>query len=347
MSSAADKKGKSEPRRINLALQGGGSHGAFTWGVLDRLLEIEDLEIVGLSGTSAGAMNAVVTANGIARGGRKAAREDLARFWHMTMEAAAWSPAHPTPIDKLVSPGNMDYSPGWLLLDASTRLMSPYQLNPSGWNPLRDILNEMIDFDVLRETGVVELFVCATNVKTGRAKVFSRNEITTEAVLGSACLPHMFQAIEVEGQYYWDGGFMGNPPIFPLIYGTGCEDVMIVQINPINIDYVPQTPAEIRDRENALSFNSSLMLELRAIHFVRRMIDEGRLERGRYKRLNLHMVDAEATMSRLTYSSKLNADADFLDMLFKLGREKTENWLKENYSKIGVEGTLDPARTYL
>ena len=334
-------------KRLNLALQGGGAHGAYTWGVLDRLLEIDELEIVGISGTSAGAMNATVTAHGLAMGGHRAARTSLDRFWERTAELAAWSPVQPSPLDRFLGPGNMDLSPSWLWFDAATRLLSPYQLNPTAWNPLRDILLDIVDFDHLCRTRAVELFLCATNVKTGRIKVFGHEELSVEAVLASACLPTLFQAIEIAGEHYWDGGYMGNPPIFPLIYETDCNDVLIVQINPINIEEVPTTAAEILDRTNELAFNSSLMREMRAIHFVTRLIDEGCIQQGRYKRLNIHMIGDEQAMAPLSHSSKLNADREFLAHLRDLGREGADGFVEKHWDKIGKESSLDLVETFL
>ena len=328
-------------KRINLALQGGGAHGAFTWGVLDRLFEDGRLDVVGCSGTSAGAMNSAVMAYGLTTGGFEGAREVLGEFWRKTGEAAKTSPLKPTPLDKALSPGNMDFSPFWLWYDSLSRLMSPYQLNPLGFNPLLDVLNDIVDFERLRQNCSIQLFICATNVKTGRIRVFRQSELTVHSILASACLPYLFHAVEVDGEYYWDGGFMGNPPIYPLIYHTDCEDVLIVQINPINIADVPQSANEILDRMNELSFNSSLMREMRAIGFVTRLLEEKALPRDRYKQLKIHTVDAEMEMAALSHSSKLNADAGFLKWLFDLGREKGDEFLAQHFDKIGKESSTN------
>ncbi|MEO1090244.1 MAG: patatin-like phospholipase family protein [Pseudomonadota bacterium] len=332
------------PKLINLALQGGGSHGAFTWGVLDRLFEHGGLEIEGISGTSAGAMNAAVVAYGLARGGQEGARETLRIFWTKIGEAAKLSPIQPSPIDRWFSVGNMDYSPSWYVFDNLSRVFSPYQLNPLNINPLEDVLQDVIDFDWLAQQccdKVVKLFLCASNVKTGKIKVFKDSEISAKAVLASACLPYVFQTVEVDGEFYWDGGFMGNPPIFPLIYGAESQDVLIVQINPINTDEVPTSAQDIFDRINTLSFNSSLMREMRAIAFVTRLLDEGHLDRQHYKRLNVHNVEAEREFTELGTSSKLNADPKFLDWLFQLGRERADRWLDRHYGKVGVTSSTD------
>ena len=332
------------PKRINLALQGGGAHGAFTWGVLDRLLEDEALEIVGVVGTSAGAMNAAVLAHGLARGGRPAARAALDRFWEAVAAAALWSPLKPSPFDRLLSPGDMDLSPGWLWADSLTRLFSPYQLNPLGLHPLRAILLAQLDFEVLSSQDRIKLFVCATNVRTCKIKVFQGPELSIEAVLASACLPFLFRAVEIDGEAYWDGGFMGNPPIFPLIYETDCEDVVIVQVNPIEIAEVPTTASAILDRMNEVAFNSSLMREMRAIAFVKKLLAEQRVPPGRYKDLKLHMIAAEAEMARLGYSSKLNAERDFLLWLKALGRARAEAFLTAHRDRLNVASSLEIER---
>ena len=267
-------KPKSTSKKINLGLQGGGAHGAFTWGVLDKLFEDGRLEIEGIVGTSAGAMNAAVTASGLDRNGSAGAREQLAAFWQATAEAARLGPIQPSPLDRWLGSGNLDFSPTWHFFDNLTRAASPYQLNPLNYNPLKKILSDIVDVNAITREDGVKLFLCATNVRTGRIKVFRGDELSIDAVLASACLPFLYQAVEIAGEHYWDGGYMGNPPIFPLIYHTDCPDVLIIQINPINIPNVPKTAQEIFDRINTLSFNSSLMREMRAIDFVTKLIDQ-------------------------------------------------------------------------
>jgi NTE family protein len=333
--------------KINLALQGGGAHGAFTWGVLDRLLEDDRFEIEGISGTSAGAMNAAVLAYGLARGGADGARASLAEFWDKVAAAAAPSPIKPSPLDRWLSVGNMDFSPSWIAFDNLTRMLSPYEFNPLNLNPLRDVLCEVVDFDWLGDQcahEIVKLFLCATNVKTCKIHVFKGYAVSPEAALASACLPTLFHAVEIDGEAYWDGGYMGNPPIFPLIYDTASSDVLIVQINPMNVDAVPKRAHDIMDRVNEVSFNSSLMRELRTIAFVTRLIDEGRLDIDRYKRLNMHAIEAEDELARLTVSSKHNAERGFLRWLFELGRRRAETWLDAHADKVGRESSLDLQR---
>ncbi len=332
---------------LNLALQGGGAHGAFTWGVLDQLLEDGRVEVTGISGTSAGAMNATVLAYGLAAGGREEAREALGKFWRAVAGAAQHSPLKPTPFDRALSPGNMDTSPAWLFFDSMTRVLSPYMFNPLNFDPLRDVLLQVVDFKTLRACTTVKLFLSATNVLTGKIKVFENGELSADAVLASACLPFLHQAVEVDGEHYWDGGYMGNPPIFPLIYGTDCPDVLLVQINPVARDEVPRTAQAIYDRINEISFNSSLMREMRAVHFVSRLIEENRLDPARYKQMLIHVIHPDDEMHDLGVSSKLNADWDFLQFLHGLGRRTAAEWLAANFDKLGRESSVDIAEVYL
>ncbi len=336
-----------EVKRINLALQGGGAHGAFTWGVLDRLLEDESIVIEGISGTSAGAVNGAVLAYGLTVGGRATARELLARLWDRIASLAALSPVQPSPIDRLFSVGRMDFSPGYHMMDLLSRAWSPYLTNALDIRPLRHVLDEIVDFEVLRSCRSVKLFVSATNVLRGRVKVFNLADMTADAILASACLPFIHQAVEIDGEAYWDGGYMGNPAIYPLIYHTESRDVLLVQINPINIDEVPRTPSEILDRLNTLTFNSGLMREMRAIAFVTRMIESGLDEDGRLKHLLIHVIQDEEAMQELGISSKLNADRRFLQHLFEIGREQTDDWLSRHREALGRHSTVDIQEMFL
>jgi NTE family protein len=329
-------------RKIKLALQGGGAHGAFTWGVLDRLLEDPRLEIEALIGTSAGAMNATVAAYGLTEGGPRKARDLLHDFWKKSSDAGSKGPLQPTWLDKAISRGNMDYSPLWLFFDTLSKVFSPYELNPTNMNPLRDIIAQVVDFERLRAASdKVRLFVCATNVCNGRLRVFDHHEMSPDTVMASACLPFMFQAVEIEGQHYWDGGYVGNPPIFPLIYAGGTNDILIVQINPINIPEVPKTARAILDRINTLSFNSSLMREMRAIDFMTGLLDSGELDADKYARVNIHTIDAEAELGEYSVSSKLNPDWDFLTYLFSMGRDKASAFLDRHFDDLGVRSSTN------
>ena len=326
---------------VNVALQGGGSHGAFAWGALDSLLEDERIVIEGLVGTSAGAMNAAVTAYGLMEGGKEGARRALRNFWRAVSARGACSFMQQSLIDRLRGPGNLDFSPGWITLDLLTRLFSPYQMNPANYHPLREILLEQIDFERLRQDHNVKLFICASNVMTNRLRVFERSEISVEAVLASACLPNMFQAIEIEGEHYWDGGYMGNPPIFPLIYNCSSHDVILILINPIEIAELPTSARAILDRINTLSFNSSLMREMRAIAFISRLVDSGFDDGGQLKKMLIHCIDGEDQLRTLGVSSKLNVDSNFMTGLFDLGRRRGEAFLRDHFDKIGEQSSVD------
>lgn len=328
-------------KRIKLALQGGGSHGAFTWGVLDRLLADPRIEVEGIVGTSAGAMNTALVADGLAAGGADLARRMLRDFWEGVGCIAATTPMQPTPFDRLASPGTMRYSPSWMAADLMLKVFSPYQLNPTNQNPLRDLLDQVVDFARLRAAEGPAAFVCATNVLNGRLRVFDRREMSSAAVMASACLPQLFQAVEVDGAHYWDGGYSGNPPIFPLIYMGGSPDIVIVQLNPINIPDVPRDMRGIMDRINTLAFNSSLMREMRMIRFITQLIDRGDLDGSRYLRLNIHSIDAEAELATFDPSSKLNADRDFLQHLFRLGATRAEDFLEQHWDAVGVRSSTD------
>lgn len=334
-------------KRINLALQGGGAHGAYTWGVLDRLLEDERIEVEAISGTSAGAMNAAVFADGMGRGGRAEARRSLDAFWANISQASQTGPLQPTPFDQYASGWNLDHSAAFVAFDLLTRMLSPYQLNPMNLNPLRGALLKSVDFERLEGCRAVKLFVSATNVKTGKVRVFKSGEITPDVLLASACLPFLFQAVTVDGEPYWDGGYMGNPSIFPLIHGSETSDVVIVQVNPLGCDRVPTTATEIMNRVNEISFNSSMMREMRAISFVTDLIDAGKLGAGEYKRVNVHWIEAEKQMKGLGVSSKLNARMDFLLHLKSIGRDAADGWIASHFDAIGQRSTIDIKEKFL
>ncbi|MFO0989488.1 MAG: patatin-like phospholipase family protein [Alphaproteobacteria bacterium] len=334
-------------KQINLALQGGGAHGAFTWGVLDRLAEEPRIGFDGISATSAGAMNAAVFAYGLSQGGREGAKKALANFWRRVSHAAAFGPLQPTALDRLFGNKSLENSPAFIFFDMLSRVLSPYQFNPLNYNPLRDVLAECVDFEKLRKTCCpVKLFLSATNVRTGKVRVFGNDEVNVDAVLASACLPFLFQAVEIDGDPYWDGGYMGNPCIYPLIYECQSTDVLIVHINPLERKHMPHTAAEILNRINEISFNSSLMREMRAISFVTRLIDAGEIK-SNMKRMLIHSIAANEVMSELGHSSKLNADWEFLVNLRDSGRAHADAWIRENFDRLGKESTVDIRGTYL
>ena len=334
-------------KTINLALQGGGSHGAFTWGALDRILEDKRIVIEGIVGTSAGAMNAVVTAYGLTLDGNEGARRSLRSFWESVAEKGAWSIMQPSFLDRLISPGSLDYSPGWIMMDTLSRVWSPYQMNPANYHPLRDILSEQIDFDTLSRSDKVKLFVCASNVFTNRLHVFELRDLSVDAVVASGCIPSVFQAVEINGEYFWDGGYMGNPPIFPIIYNCASTDLLLIMVNPIHIEQVPRTAQAILDRINSLSFNSSLMREMRAINFVNRLVESGFDDGGRLKKMLIHCIDAEDEMSNLGVSSKLNVGREFLEWLFELGRKRADAFLRDHFDKIGNDSSTSIEQRFL
>ena len=344
--STAVRRTDAAVKTVNLALQGGGAHGAFAWGVLDRLLEGDRVGFEGVSATSAGAMNAVVLADGLANGGREGARKALAAFWARIAEAARFSPLQPTPVERLLHDHSLSLSPAFFAFDLMTRMLSPYQFNPLNVNPLRDTLAASVDFERVR-SGPLKLFLCATNVRTGKARIFKREELTVEHVLASACLPFMFQAIEIDGQHYWDGGYMGNPAIFPLIYDCQSADVVVVHINPMMRESLPATAHEITNRINEISFNSSLMREMRAIAFVTRLIDDRKVADGELRRMLIHGIEADEFMRELSVTSKLNADWEFLTHLRDVGREAADKWLADKFAAVGRESTIDVRERYL
>lgn len=326
---------------VNLALQGGGAHGAFTWGVLDYLLEDGRLKIAGVSGTSAGAMNAVALADGMTRAGPEGARAALDRFWRAMSKSARLTPLKPTPVDRLIGNWGLENNPFYHFMNALSGVASPYQLNPLNINPLRDLVAETIDFEMVRSCTALKLFVSATNVETGRVKVFSREELTVDMVMASACLPQLYQAVEIDGVPYWDGGYMGNPALFPLYGKTGTDDIVVVQINPIERKGAPRTAQEIQDRINEITFNASLLKELRAVEFVNRLIAQGKLSTDHYRPVKIHLIENEAMLKPLGASSKVNVEWSFLNRLRDIGRETAARWLDRCFERIGQESTVD------
>ncbi|KRA06505.1 patatin-like phospholipase family protein [Acidovorax sp. Root568] len=330
--------------RLNLALQGGGSHGALTWGVLDALLEDGQWQFDGVSGTSAGAMNAVALAHGFAQAAQQhkdpedahlagcaLARESLTRLWEGVgaLGSLTWG----TPL----SAANP-------LVGMMSQWFSPYQTNPLGINPLRKLLEREVDFSLLcsARTGVVgpKVFVCATNVRTGRGEIFFGPRLSADAVMASACLPMLFKAVEIDGEAYWDGGYSGNPALHPLIYQTDTSDILLVQINPVEHLDVPSSASEIMERMNEVTFNASLLAELRAIEFVRRLLAEGKLDARRYKSVRMHRIDGGSVLEPFGADSKLRADLAFVRKLFALGRTAGQEWLHAHRKDVGVRPSI-------
>jgi NTE family protein len=324
---------------VDLGLQGGGAHGAFTWGVLDRLLEEPWIEITGASGTSAGAMNAAVLVDGLAAGGPEGARAALANYWRAVADAGRLSPMQRGPFERASNLWTLDYSPTFNALELAARVLSPYDTNPWGANPLRTILSKVIDFGRLADAPV-KLFVNATNVRTGSGRIFRNADVTPDVLLASACLPAMFQAVEIDGEFYWDGGFSGNPPIAPLVKELSSRDTIIVQINPIARPEPPRSAREIQDRLNEIAFNATLLKELKAAALMRRVADPGTGEGRALAEMRMHRI-ASDIMLRLGYSSKLLAEWEFFIMLRDEGRRAAEAFLTDHGADLGVQSTLD------
>jgi len=331
---------------INLALQGGGAHGAFTWGVLDRLLEDGRIAIEGISGTSAGAMNAAVLATGLARDGNQGGREALDRYWRAVSKDGRTSPLQRTLLDRLFGNWSLNSNPSYIAFDMMSRFLSPYDFNPLNINPLMELIEQHVDFKALQACRHVHVFVSATNVHTGKVRVFARHELTPQAIMASACLPLMFQAVEIDGVPYWDGGFMGNPALFPLYNAVKTDDILLIQINPIIRRTTPKTARDIQDRMNEITFNASLLAQLRATDFVTRLLKRGNLnQRGDgidgYRDLRLHRIDGAEKLIALDASTKMNAEWEFLTYLKSVGREAAESFLENHFDSIGIRSTLD------
>jgi NTE family protein len=324
---------------IDLALQGGGAHGAFTWGVLDRLLAEPRLQVEGISGTSAGAMNAAVLVDGFAHGGPEGARDALEAFWNRVSRAAMYSPFRRSPLDVLLGRWTLDYSPVYIAADIMARHFSPYDFSLAPANPLREILSSCVDFARLSRSPI-KLFVTATNVRTGRGRVFRNAEITPDVLLASACLPTLFQAVEIGGELYWDGGYSGNPTITPLIRECTSSDTILVQINPVERADSPRTAREILNRLNEVSFNAVLLKELRMIALLRQVAHESGSEAAKWAAMRMHRVTSDLMIS-LGSSSKPNAEWDFLVMLRDEGRRRAKEFLAHHSADLGRRSSLD------
>jgi NTE family protein len=327
-------------KRVAIACQGGGSHGAFTWGVLDKILEDGRFEIEGLTGTSAGGMNAVAVAQGLAKGGNQEARATLKLFWDRVCESGKKSSLNNRgPIDKKMNNWTMYNSPGFMMFDFLSRTRSPSELNPTKKDPLKEVIEKTFDFELLRNQDVCKVFLCATHVFTGKLAVFKTEELKIESLLATACLPTIHEAVVVDDEYYWDGGFIGNPVMFPLIYGCETSDIILIQLNPTVRNKLPQSAREISDRLNEITNNASVVREIRAMHFISQLQDEGIIPEGRMKRIHLHLIEDESTFQELGWGSKLNTEAAFFEHLFSRGREAATAWIKENYENVGKRTT--------
>jgi NTE family protein len=327
-------------KKISLALQGGGAHGAFTWGVVDRMLEDGRFDIEGLTGTSAGGMNALAVAQGLMEGGPQRAREVMREFWERISETGRHSSLNKRGmVDRMMNRYTMYSSPGFMMFDFLSRIFSPYELNPLEIDPLKDVIEATFDFPKLREYKDVKAYLCATHVYTGKLKIFPLDEIKAECLQATACLPTIHNAVKVDGEYYWDGGFIGNPVFFPLIYNCESPDIMLVQLNPMTRNHLPKTAREIADRLNEITNNASVIREMRAIHFITDLIEKGMIDESKIKRVFMHLIEDEETFTELGWSSKLNTEWEFLTHLFEKGRNAADRWIKENYEHVGVKTT--------
>ena len=333
-------------KHISLALQGGGSFGAFTWGVMHRLMSDPHLYIDGISGTSAGAMNAAVFVDGFLKGKRQGAIDALAEFWNRVAQLCPIPRTFPRGIPGASEGWAVDGDPTFMLVDFMTRLWSPRQFNPMKLNPLSDILEDLIDFENLRAHPEVKLFVTASNVRTCKSRLFRTPEISVKTLLASACLPLLFEAVEIDGEHYWDGGYLGNPAIYPLIHECYSSDVVIVQINPMNRPDVPESARDILNRINEMTFNASLVREMAGIATVTQLVETGKLHDERYMAVRFHEIGAEVELAEMGALSKMNTERAFLEHLHRLGYETADRWLAENFDRIGWEGTLDVAAKF-
>lgn len=346
-----------QKKTINLALQGGGAHGAFTWGVLDYILQDERIDIEGISATSAGAMNAAALAYGKSIGGNEKAREVLEAFWHETSKAGAlFSPVKRTPWENVAAMNpfmpdwGLENSPAFSFFEGVTSSISPYQFNPMNFNALQTVLEKLLDFDEIHKCDCVKLFIATTDVQNGTSKIFENKDVNIDVLLASAALPSLFHAVEIKGRHYWDGGYMGNPALWPLFYNAKSRDIMLVHVNPIIRDEIPKDAYTIENRLNEITFNSALLKELRSIEFVQKLVREDMLKeqyKDQYKDILLHAIRADEAMSALSIASKFDTDWGFLTHLRDLGAAHAKTWMEANFASINTKGTVDITKDYL
>ena len=333
---------------INLALQGGGAHGAFAWGVLDKILEDGRLSIEGMSATSAGAMNACAYAHGKVLGGIEGARQSLHDlWWNVHLEGRCFNPVQRLPWEHLAGSmdnWNLDHSPAFFFFDSFSRMMSPYQWNPLDFNPLKSVLEKTVDFDAVVRCECTKLFISTTHVRSGKVRVFEGDKVTMDVALASACLPFLYKAVNIDGEDYWDGGYVGNPALLPLFYKTRARDILVVHINPLERSETPRSAPDIMNRINEVSFNSSLLQEMRAVAFVKKLIEHDMLKdnyKESFKDVLMHSLRADEAMQGLSVASKFDSDWKFLCYLRDQGRMATENWLEEHFAAVGERDTIN------
>ena len=334
-----------EKKRVAIACQGGGSHGAFTWGVLDYLLEDGRIDIEGASGTSAGGMNCLALCQGMVDGGKEGARKSLHDYWKTLSEYSKKAGMAPTPMDRLKG-GYGVTNPVFSALNNISKKFSPYEWNPKNKNMLADLVKEFFDFNKISTYDDLKVFLCATNVRISKLKIFTGEELTPAAALASACLPSLFQAVTIDGEDYWDGGFIGNPAIFPLIYNCKTSDIIVILLTPQYRDKTPKTLKDIHWRRTELSLVNTLMREMRAIQFISKLIDDGVADKTKIKRINMHVIENPEVFVDLDHTSALNTDWDFFNHLFEKGRETAEKWVKKNINDVGVKSTVELADNF-
>lgn len=342
-SNKSSTKSTSTPprKKIALGIQGGGSHGAFSWGVIDYLLEDGRIDIEGASGTSAGGMNCLALCQGLAQGGNQGARDTLKDFWKKNSEAAQHAGISPTLFDKMKGDHGLAYNPAHMFMENISKYMSPAQWNPQNKNVLQDLVTSFFDFDLISNYEDFKVFLCATNVRTSKLKFFTGQELTVQAALASACLPTLFHPVTIDGQDYWDGGFIGNPALFPLIYNCKTPDIVTILLTPQRIHETPKTMPDIRWRLTELSLINTLTREMRAISFISKLIDEGTINTPNVKRVHMHIIENPEIFHKLSHTSALNPDWEFLQYLFEEGRKTAKKWLEKNYDSIGVQSTVN------
>jgi NTE family protein len=334
-------------KKISLGLQGGGSYGAFGWGVLDRLLDDDRLDIDSISAVSGGAINAVVLADGYAHGGGpQGARRSLEKFWNALGQAALLGPLRPSPLDLMMGRHSIETSPGYLMLQLATATLSPVQLNPLNIHPLSSLLGSLVDFERVRACAPLRLFVSATNVRTGKGRIFTRTELDVTKVMASAALPQVFAPVHIDGEAYWDGSFVGNPPLAPLVDEAGAGDIVLVQNNPVARGDLPLSMADVHSRTNEIAFNIALLREISAIQHMGTVLDEedtGRVHQGAVR---LHLVSGSEVLRDISLSSKFNTDWNFIKHLHGLGQAAAERWLAQHVDCLGVQSTLQLEQVY-
>lgn len=338
-------------KKVNIALQGGGAHGALAWGILDALLEDGRIEVEGFTASSAGTMNALAFAQGMQEGGRDGARKKLEEFWWETSKAGAlFSPVHGNPFEKMMGMGSGENPFAYFMFDTMTRMLSPYQFNPLDFNPLRDVLEKVFDFDKIRSCDKLKIFISATNVRSGKAKVFKTEDISLDVALASSCLPFLFKAVEINGDHYWDGGYTANPALYPLFYQTESSDIILIHLNPLYREEIPTSAPAIMNRMNEISFNDSLLKEFRAIAFVKKLIEHDMIKdeyKHMYKDLLVHSIRADDMMKEFSITSKFDVDWPFLTSLRDIGREGMKVWLDQTYDNIGHRASVDLHEEFL